>query len=143
MNLLPRFIHRLRLPRPSENARTALSILLRDIAKLSLLSLAIALSFESILPGTVSVRYTVIFFVFGSVLALLIEQRVGAIRKMPPAPSRSRRIADSVLLVSFLMWAAFVFGNALIGFRLEVVLALLVITFPLLGALILWRNTQD
>lgn len=106
-------------------------LLLREGVRILLIALATLLSFESILPGTVSLRNISVFFV-ASIASLLFGEQILS-KKLPASLTKKERITLSgrmkFFLTSFFLWAAFLFGNALIGFHPWIV-AILMVTVP-------------
>ncbi|QQR77898.1 MAG: hypothetical protein IPJ67_02020 [Candidatus Moraniibacteriota bacterium] len=118
-----------------EELRMIAVLLSREAIALSLFSLAILLSLESLLPGTVSLREGMLFFVLGIAGAILIERRLSSTLQATslqevsvPASGKMR-----ILFWGFILWAAFLFGNALFGFHPAIIFILLLITTPLLA----------
>ncbi|MFZ1736282.1 MAG: hypothetical protein WBC29_04145 [Candidatus Moraniibacteriota bacterium] len=118
-----------------EELRMIAVLLSREAIALSLFSLAILLSLESLLPGTVSLRESMLFFVLGIAGAILIERRLSSTLQTTslqevsvPTSGKTR-----ILFWGFILWAAFLLGNALFGFHPAIIFILLLITTPLLA----------
>lgn len=118
-----------------EELRMIAVLLSREAIALSLFSLAILLSLESLLPGTVSLREGMLFFVLGIAGTILIERRLSSTLQATslqevsvPASGKTR-----ILFWGFILWAAFLSGNALFGFHPAIIFILLLITTPLLA----------
>ena len=107
-------------------------LLLREAVALSLFSLAILLSLESLLPGTVSLRESMIFFILGIACVLVVEQRLSGTLSPVEHKTRSSSKRMRVLFVGFIVWSAFLLGNALFSFHPAVILAVLLLTVPIL-----------
>lgn len=133
MKSLSSFFLRFRAALPVETLRTMGVLLLREAVALSLFSLAALLSLESLLPGTVSLRESMIFFILGIACVLVVEQRlsgtISPIREKTRARTSKRM---RVLFVGFILWSAFLLGNALFNFHPAVILAVLLLTIPVL-----------
>lgn len=129
--LLP-FLIRFRTTLPMETLRIMGVLLLREAVALSLFSLAILLSLESLLPGTVSLRESMIFFILGIACVLVVEQRLSGTLSPVEHKTRSSSKRMRVLFVGFIVWSAFLLGNALFNFYPAVILAVLLLTVPIL-----------
>ncbi len=118
-----------------EELRMIAVLLSREAIALSLFSLAILLSLESLLPGTVSLRESMLFFVLGIAGAILVERRLS--KTLQPASLQGALAPTSgktrALFWGFIFWATFLLGNALFGFHPAIILILLLITTPLLA----------
>lgn len=118
-----------------EELRVIATLLSREAIALSLLSLAILLSLESLLPGTVSLRESMLFFILGIAGALLVERRLSSSLQsiLPQNASASPSRKTRVLFWGFILWSAFLLGNALFGFHPALILIILFVTTPLLA----------
>lgn len=118
-----------------EELRMMAALLSREAIALSLLSLAILLSLESLLPGTVSLRESMLFFILGIAGGILIERRLpSALQpKSPQKKSTTSVKGKRALFWCFILWAAFLFWNSLFGFHPVLILIILLITTPLLA----------
>lgn len=115
--------------------RVIATLLSREAIALSLLSLAILLSLESLLPGTVSLRESMLFFILGIAGALLVERRLSSSLQsiLPQNASASPSWKTRVLFWGFIIWSAFLLGNALFGFHPALILIILLVIIPLLA----------
>lgn len=102
-----------------QELRLVLLLLLHEGIILSLIALAAILSLESILPGTISLRYGSIFFIIGIGIALSLERSLAASLPTETFEQKKSRspFATRLFFFGFLLWATFLFGNALIGFH--------------------------
>ena len=132
MKFLSPFLIRFRMALPMETLRIMGVLLLREAVALSLFSLAILLSLESLLPGTVSLRESMIFFILGIACVLVVEQRLSGTLSPVEHKTRSSSKRMRVLFVGFIVWSAFLLGNALFSFHPAVILAVLLLTVPIL-----------
>ena len=132
MKFLSTFLIRFRMALPMETLRIMGVLLLREAVALSLFSLAILLSLESLLPGTVSLRESMIFFILGIACVLVVEQRLSGTLSPVEHKTRSSSKRMRVLFVGFIVWSAFLLGNALFNFYPAVILAVLLLTVPIL-----------
>ncbi len=124
-------------------------LLLREALALALFSLVAILSLESILPGTVSLRESTLFFILGIALSLSLEQTFAKtipIIQETSAPKNERANKRArFLFVGFFLWATILFGNSLLGFHPVIVVGTL---FAMLGLLwtffgITFKKTAD
>ncbi len=118
-----------------EEPRIIATLLSREAIVLALFSLAMLLSMESLLPGTVSLRESMIFFILGIATILIAERYLSKTLKpeslsalSPPSSGKTR-----VFFWGFIAWSAFLIGNALFGFHPAIIALLLLITAPLLA----------
>lgn len=123
-------------------AKIFLSLLLREIVVILVFTIAIFLTLESILPGTVSVRMFILFFILGISVALVAESSVS--KTIPEIQNREnankknfhflhgskKEIFLSVMLFS---WVTFLIGSSSIGFPPAIIVILIIFT-----SLILW-----
>ncbi len=102
-----------------QELRLVLFLLFHEGITLSLIALAAILSLESILPGTISLRYGSIFFIIGIGIALSLERSLAASLPTEAFEQKKSRspFAPRLFFFGFLLWAMFLFGNALIGFH--------------------------
>lgn len=102
-----------------QELRLVLLLLFHEGITLSLIALAAILSLESILPGTISLRYGSIFFIIGIGVALSLERSLAASLPTEAFEQKKSRspFAPRLFFFGFLLWAMFLFGNALIGFH--------------------------
>lgn len=121
----------------SKEIRVIFLLLLREAMLLSLLSLALLLSLESLLPGTVSLRESMIFFILGISCMILAERHFSHFHGVPPqadaSPKKSTSRRMRMLFIGFVLWAIFLLGNALFGFHLATVSIVLIMTIPILS----------
>lgn len=121
----------------STEASAVAVILLREGIFLSLGALIILLSLEGLLPGTVSLRTGILFFILLISIALLAERTLShglpaaSIENTRTLPKKTRR-AISILFVT---WTTFLIGSSLIDFHFTLIIAILAITIPLLRIL--------
>ncbi|QQS20636.1 MAG: hypothetical protein IPL87_03635 [Candidatus Moraniibacteriota bacterium] len=104
--------------------------LVRDAIFLSLIALIGILSLESILPGTISLRFGIVFFSAGILLLLLAEQALAPHTLPPPKEKIPSKRWGRIL---FFGWSVFLFANALVGFHPIVLL------FSVLATLLSFR----
>lgn len=116
----------------SKEARILGVLLLREALMLSLFSLAIFLSLESILPGTVSLRTGVLFLIVGIALALFFERSLLKTVSLPVETASASIKNKPVFFGLFFFWVAFLLGNSLFGFHVGIIAILLFVTLPLL-----------
>lgn len=122
-----------------EELRIIVVLLLRETIALSLFSLAILLSLESLLPGTVSLRESMLLFIIGIAGTLLVERKLSSILKPESSSCKDAshqlpaQKKQTFLFWGFIIWSAFLLGNALFGFHPAIILILLIITTPLLA----------
>lgn len=117
-----------------ETLRVIVVLLLREALMLSLFSLAILLSLESLLPGTVSLRESMIFFILGIACMLVVERKISDTISLSsiqnPHQGASKRMR--VLFFGFVLWAAFLLGNALFNFHPAIIAVILLFIVPIL-----------
>ncbi len=118
-----------------EELRMIAVLLSREAIALALFSLAILLSLESLLPGTVSLRESMLFFVLGIAGVILIDRHLSSTLQSASLQSISVPASGKTrtLFWGFILWAAFLLGNALFGFHPAIIFILLLITTPLLA----------
>lgn len=116
----------------SKEVRILGVLLLREALILSLLSLAIFLSLESILPGTVSLRAGILFFITGIAFALFLEHSLLKTVSFPIEITRANTKSRRGFFILFFLWASFLLGNSLYGFHIGIIVILILITLPLL-----------
>lgn len=117
-----------------EELRLLARLLIRESMTLSLIALVFALSLESILPGTVSLRFGIIFFVMGILLAVALENALAHNSKNTPHKKESLR-TKRFLIIALFAWSIFIFGNALIGFHPVIIAVVLVMMISLVSLL--------
>lgn len=140
-DILPKTLHAFR----SAEAKTVANILLREGILLSLGTLAILLTLEGLLPGTVSLRIGVLFFILVISIALFAkyalsrEHSVLSTKKTRNIPPKIRKL----ILGFSILWVAFLLGNSLIGFHLAFIATTLAITMPLLKIFLDMENDRQ
>lgn len=115
-------------------ARIFLSLLLREIILISIVTMAISLTLESILPGTVSVRSLILFFILGLSIALMAESHIS---KTIPAIKNGENMNEKKIygkkvkalsLTILFSWVILLIGSASIGFPPLIIFVLLILT---------------
>lgn len=118
----------------STEANVVAVTLLREGIFLSLGSLVILLSLEGLLPGTVSLRTGILFFILLISIALLAERTLSS--TLPATSIENTRTLptkmEHAISILFFTWATFLLGSSLIGFHPVLIIVILIVTIPLL-----------
>jgi hypothetical protein len=125
----------------TKEARFVTARLLYEALVLSLVALAALLSLESILPGTISLRTGVLFFILGIAILLVAERALS--RALPELKNSSSGYSPKkkrFFLGLFSFWILFLLGNSLLGFHPSIVISIILLTFPLLWLFFIWED---
>lgn len=118
----------------STEANVVAVTLLREGIFLSLGALIILLSLEGLLPGTVSLRTGILFFILLISIALLAERTLSS--TLPATSIENTRTLpkkmEHAISILFFTWTTFLLGSSLIGFHPVLIIVILIVTIPLL-----------